>query len=186
VRGAQALAWFEAGHLAEAADAASAADADARRLGFASTFSPLITCSRWPASRWSGGTSTPLSSSPSKRCRYRSGGGPPSSVAKRSVDVDHVTLHRWVQRFTPLLADAARFGRHGVGDRWHVDETYVKIGGRWVYLYRAVDQFGQVIDVYASTRRDTEAVAFPIVLIEHTPGGTIVISQDAANGPNRP
>jgi transposase-like protein len=107
-------------------------------------------------------------------------------VAKRSVDVDHVTLHRWVQRFTPLLADAARFGRHGVGDRWHVDETYVKIGGRWVYLYRAVDQFGQVIDVYASTRRDTEAVAFPIVLIEHTPGGTIVISQDAANGPNRP
>jgi hypothetical protein len=43
------------------------------------------------------------------------------------------------------------------GDRWHVDETYVKVTGRWVYLYRAVDQFGQVIDVYASTRRDSEA-----------------------------
>jgi transposase-like protein len=56
-----------------------------------------------------------------------------------------------------VLADAAQFGRHRVGDRWHVDETYVKVAGRWVYLYRAVDQFGQVIDVYASTRRDSEA-----------------------------
>jgi transposase-like protein len=78
-------------------------------------------------------------------------------LAERGIDVDHVTVHRWVQRFAPLLADAARFGRHRVGDRWHVDETYVKVAGRWVYLYRAVDQFGQVIDVYASTRRDTEA-----------------------------
>jgi transposase-like protein len=57
----------------------------------------------------------------------------------------------------PQLADAARFARHRVGDRWHVDETYVRVAGRWVYLYRAVDQFGQVIDVSASTRRDTEA-----------------------------
>jgi transposase-like protein len=78
-------------------------------------------------------------------------------LAERGIDVDHVTVHRWVQRFTPLLADAARFGRHRVGDRWHVDETYVKVAGRWAYLYRAVDQFGQVIDVYASARRDSEA-----------------------------
>jgi transposase-like protein len=47
--------------------------------------------------------------------------------------------------------------RYRVGGRWHVDETYVKVAGRWVYLYRAVDQFGQVIDVYASARRDSEA-----------------------------
>jgi transposase-like protein len=78
-------------------------------------------------------------------------------LAERGIDVDHVTVHRWVRRFTPLLADAARFGRHRVGDRWFVDETYVKVAGRWVYLYRAVDQYGQVIDVYASTRRDSEA-----------------------------
>jgi transposase-like protein len=78
-------------------------------------------------------------------------------LAERGIDVDHVTIHRWVRRFTPLLADAARFGRHRVGDRWHVDETYVKVAGRWVYLYRAVDQFGQVIDVYVSTRRNSEA-----------------------------
>jgi transposase-like protein len=78
-------------------------------------------------------------------------------LAERGVDVDHATVHRWVQRFTPLLVDAARFGRHRVGDRWHVDETYVKVAGRRVYLYRAVDQYGHVIDVYASVRRDGEA-----------------------------
>jgi transposase-like protein len=78
-------------------------------------------------------------------------------LAERGIDVDHVTVHRWVRRFAPLLANAARFGRHRVGDRWHVDETYVKVAGRWVYLYRAVDQFGQVIDVYASSRRDRAA-----------------------------
>jgi transposase-like protein len=78
-------------------------------------------------------------------------------LAERGIDVDHVTVHRWVRRFAPLLADAAQFGRHRVGDCWHVDETYVKVAGRWVYLYRAVDQYGQVIDVYASSRRDSEA-----------------------------
>jgi transposase-like protein len=78
-------------------------------------------------------------------------------LAERGIEVDHVTVHRWVRRFSPLLVDAARFGRHRVGDRWHVDETYVKVAGRWVYLYRAVDQGGQVIAVYASARRDSEA-----------------------------
>ena len=59
-----------------------------------------------------------------------------------------------MQRFTPLLAEAARPCRHRVGDRWQVDETYVKIAGRWRYVYRAIDQFGQVIDVFVSPRRD--------------------------------
>jgi transposase-like protein len=70
------------------------------------------------------------------------------------VAVDHVTIYRWVQRFTPLLADAARPCRHSVGDRWQVDESYLRVAGRWQYVYRAVDQFGQVIDVLASARRD--------------------------------
>ena len=78
-------------------------------------------------------------------------------LAERGVEVDHVTLFRWVQRFTPLLVDAARPCRHGAGDRWFVDETYVKVAGRWRYVYRAVDQHGQVIDVYVSPRRDTAA-----------------------------
>ena len=75
-------------------------------------------------------------------------------LAERGVAVDHVTVYRWVQRFTPLLADAARFARHSPGDRWFVDETYVKVNGMWRYVYRAVDQHGQVIDILLSTRRD--------------------------------
>ena len=70
---------------------------------------------------------------------------------------DHVTLCRWVQRLTPLLVDAARPCRHAGGDRWYVDETYVKVAGRWRFVYRAVDQHGQVIDVCVSARRDTNA-----------------------------
>lgn len=78
-------------------------------------------------------------------------------LAERGVEVDHVTVYRWVQRFTPLLADAARFARRAPGDRWFVDETYVKVNGVWRYVYRAIDQYGQVIDVLVSARRDAAA-----------------------------
>ncbi|HEX6678377.1 MAG TPA: IS6 family transposase [Actinomycetes bacterium] len=78
-------------------------------------------------------------------------------LAERGVDVDHTTVYRWVQRFTPLLAEAARPCRHAVGDRWQVDETYVRVAGHWRYVYRAIDQFGQIIDVYASPRRNATA-----------------------------
>jgi DDE domain len=78
-------------------------------------------------------------------------------LAERGVEVDHVTIYRWVQRFTPLLAEAARPCRHAVGNRWQVDETYVKVAGRWRYVYRAIDQFGQVIDVFVSAQRDGRA-----------------------------
>jgi transposase-like protein len=78
-------------------------------------------------------------------------------LAERGVEVDHVTVYRWVQRFTPLLAEAARPCRHAVGGRWFVDETYVKVAGQWRYAYRAIDQFGQVIDVLVSARRDAMA-----------------------------
>jgi transposase, IS6 family len=78
-------------------------------------------------------------------------------LAERGIDVDHVTLYRWVQRFTPLLIDAARPCRQKVGGRWFVDETYVKVAGVWRYVYRAVDEHGQVIDVYVSKKRDLVA-----------------------------
>ena len=78
-------------------------------------------------------------------------------LAERGVEVDNVTIYRWVQRFTPLLAEAARPCRHAVGDRWQVDETYVKVAGRWRYVYRAIDQYRQVIDVFRSSQRDAKA-----------------------------
>jgi transposase-like protein len=78
-------------------------------------------------------------------------------LTERGVEVDHVTIYRWVLRFTPLLAQAARPSRHAVGSRWWVDETYVKVAGRWRYVYRAVDQAGQVVDVFVSPRRDARA-----------------------------
>ena len=78
-------------------------------------------------------------------------------LAERGVTVDHVTVYRWVQRFTPEFIEAARFCRHTPGDRWFADETYIKVAGQWTYLYRAVDQHGQVIDVMLSQRRDLAA-----------------------------
>jgi transposase, IS6 family len=115
-------------------------------------------------------------------------------LAERGVEVDHTTIYRWVQRFTPLLADAARPCRHALGNRWQVDETYVKVAGQWRYVYRAVDEFGQVIDALVSPRRDAiaalrffdraiattrtlpvevvtdKAATYPIVLDELLPG----------------
>jgi transposase-like protein len=64
-------------------------------------------------------------------------------LAERGVQVDHVTIYRWVLRFAPLLAEAARPCRHAVGDRWQVDETYVKVAGRWRYVYRSIDSSGR-------------------------------------------
>jgi transposase-like protein len=78
-------------------------------------------------------------------------------LGERGIEVDHVTVYRWVQRFAPEFAQAAQARRHVVGDRWHVDETYVKVGGTWRYLFRAIDQFGQVIDVFLSPRRNAAA-----------------------------
>jgi transposase-like protein len=78
-------------------------------------------------------------------------------LAERGITAGHVTAYRWVQRFTPEFTGAARLCRHVPGDRWFVDETYVKVSGRWTYLYRAVDQLGQVIDVLLSARRDLSA-----------------------------
>jgi hypothetical protein len=78
-------------------------------------------------------------------------------LAERGIEVDHVRIYRWVQRFTPLLAEAAQPCRHGVGGRWQIDETYVKVAGKWRYVYCAVDQFGQVIDVFVAVQHDASA-----------------------------
>jgi transposase, IS6 family len=78
-------------------------------------------------------------------------------LAERGIEVDHVTAYRWVQTFTLEFIDSTRPARHATGDRCFVDETYVKVAGRWTYLYRVIDQHGQVIDVLVSARRDGAA-----------------------------
>src|SRR3954470_7913730 len=78
-------------------------------------------------------------------------------LAERGIEVDHVTVYRWVHRFTPLLADAAGFTRHSPGDRWYVDETSVKVNGGWRSVSRALAQHGRVIGVLPTARRDAVA-----------------------------
>lgn len=78
-------------------------------------------------------------------------------LAERGVHVDASTVFDWVQRFTPLYQDAARPHRRRVGRRWSIDETYIRIAGTWCYAFRAIDEEGQVIDVYVSPTRDTAA-----------------------------
>jgi len=102
-------------------------------------------------------------------------------LAERGIEVDHVTLFRWVQRFTPLLIDAARPCRHSVGGHWFVDETYVKVSGSWRYVYRAVGQYGQVLDVFVSKKRDLKAATrfFTSAITAH--GKPIEITTDRAH-----
>ena len=78
-------------------------------------------------------------------------------LAERGVFVDQSTIYRWVQHFLPLFSDAARRYREPVGLDWRVDETYVRIRGRWHYIYRAIDGFAQIVDAYVSATRDMAA-----------------------------
>jgi putative transposase len=76
----------------------------------------------------------------------------------RGYEFSHETVRDWETRFASLLADQVRRRRKGmVGRCWHVDETYVKVSGRWYYLYRAIDQEGQLIDSMLSPNRDMAA-----------------------------
>jgi transposase-like protein len=78
-------------------------------------------------------------------------------LAERGVHVDPSTIFDWVQQFTPLYQQAARPHRRRVGHHWSIDETYIRLAGRWCYAFRAIDEDGQVIDVYVSPTRDTAA-----------------------------
>jgi IS6 family transposase len=103
-------------------------------------------------------------------------------LAERGVEVDHITQFRWVQRFTPILIDAADPYRYAVGERWFVDETYVKVSGVWRSVYRAIDDDGQVIDMLVSKRRDAVAARwfFTAALRDHGQPGEVVTDRAAA------
>jgi len=78
-------------------------------------------------------------------------------LAERGVIVDHATLNRWVVKYAPLIAHEARKRKTSGARSWRADETYIKVKGKWVYLYRAIDKHGQTLDFMLSERRDQAA-----------------------------
>jgi putative transposase len=75
-------------------------------------------------------------------------------MAERGVEVDHATLNRWVGKYSPLAAEQARRRKRPTDRSWRMDETYIKVKGEWVFLYRAVDKFGKTLDFMLSKRRN--------------------------------
>jgi transposase, IS6 family len=75
-------------------------------------------------------------------------------MAERNVSVDHVTIWRWVQRYAPELHQRCRSELRMTNRSWRVDETYLKIAGKWTCLYRAVDSSGDTIGFLLSPKRD--------------------------------
>src|SRR5215472_7873155 len=75
-------------------------------------------------------------------------------MAERSLSVDHVTIWRWVQHYAPVLNQRIRREMRDRKRSWRVDETYIKVAGKWAYLYRAVDSSGETIGFMRSPKRD--------------------------------
>ena len=78
-------------------------------------------------------------------------------MAERDLAVDHSTIARWVLRYAPELNKRIRRELRDPNRSWRVDETYIRVGGRWTYLYRAIDSTGETIDFMLSPKRDAIA-----------------------------
>ncbi len=78
-------------------------------------------------------------------------------LAERGLDLSYETVRRWVANFGPLYAGRLRRRRPQPDDRWHLDEMFVSIGGRRMYLWRAVDAEGEVLEILVQARRDERA-----------------------------
>lgn len=77
--------------------------------------------------------------------------------SERGVAVDHATVHRGALKILPVLAKVFRTRERPAGRSWRMDETYIRVGGQWKYLYRAVDRLGQTVDFLLTARRDCAA-----------------------------
>jgi putative transposase len=78
-------------------------------------------------------------------------------LAERGVAVDHATLNRWVVKYSPLIAANAQTRKRPTAVSWRMDETYIKVKGKWTYYYRAIDKFGKTLDFMLSEHRDEAA-----------------------------
>jgi len=78
-------------------------------------------------------------------------------MKERGVAVDHATLNRWVEKYARAIADEAQRRKTSTAQSWRMDETYIKVKGKWTYLYRAIDKYGQTLDFMLSERRDEAA-----------------------------
>src|ERR1022692_1237897 len=104
-------------------------------------------------------------------------------MAERGVFVDHATVHRWAIKILPILATVFRRHKRPVGTSWRMDETYIKGGGEWKYLYRAVDRAGATIDFLLRAHRDCAAARrfFERTIDLHGVPEKITIDKSGAN-----
>lgn len=105
-------------------------------------------------------------------------------LTDRGVVVDHATLSRWVVKFSPLVALEAHRRKRPCAVSWRMDETYIKVRGKWMYLYRAVDRDGKTLDFMLSERRNTASATqfFAKALASSGIPLRIVIDKSGANG----
>lgn len=104
-------------------------------------------------------------------------------MAERGVNVDHATLNRWVVKYTPTIAKTAQLRKQPTGQSWRMDETYIKVKGKWMYLYRVIDKYGKTLDFMLSKRRDKAAVRLFLrraIAVNGVPS-KIVIDKSGAN-----
>ncbi|MFK4063947.1 IS6 family transposase, partial [Brucella anthropi] len=78
-------------------------------------------------------------------------------MSERGIGLDHSTVHRWVIRFSPKLLERFNRKKRQVTRKWNLDETYIKVKGEWLYLYRAIDSNGDTVEFYFSKHRDLTA-----------------------------
>jgi len=104
-------------------------------------------------------------------------------MAERGVEVDHATLNRWVVKFSPLIAVNVQARKRPTAISWRMDETYIKVRGKWLFHYRAVDRDGQTLDFMLSERRDTEAARrfFKRAIVVNGVPDRIAIDKSGAN-----
>lgn len=104
-------------------------------------------------------------------------------MAERGVDVDHATLNRWVVRYSPRVANQAQERKRPTLGSWRVDETYIKVKGKWTYLYRAVDRDGQTLEFMLSERRNLGAARrfFKKAIASNCAPHKVVIDKSGAN-----